>query len=162
MQSQFLKHLFDFDVSHEAQISRIITKAESLKAICGPFQRQISDRITMILYERSKYHRATYIANPDSMVDPYPTALLHFYREVQKTEKKAIAYNAELQDVIKRSREQHAVLFEGLLKWGASLIPPMPVEVDLLLRPGTRVTIVWGAGQGELADVDQSSVTAGD
>ncbi|KAI4270463.1 MAG: hypothetical protein L6R38_007120 [Xanthoria sp. 2 TBL-2021] len=87
-ESQFLKNLFNFDVSHEVQLSRIITKAKSLERRCGPFQREITGRITTILHERSQYHRATYIANPDSMDDPYPTALLHYYRQVQKVEKK--------------------------------------------------------------------------
>ncbi|KAL8761073.1 MAG: hypothetical protein Q9184_002779 [Pyrenodesmia sp. 2 TL-2023] len=147
-ESHFLKHLFNFDLSHEVQLSRITNKAESLKPICRFFQKEISDQKTMILHERSQYHRVRYVANPDSIDDPYPTALLHFYRQVQKVERKAIAYMVELQDVIKRAREQHALVFEGLMAQGGRLMPPVPVEVDSLLRPGRRVTIVWNAGHG--------------
>ena len=54
----------------KAKLSRIITKAKSLERICGPFQREITGRITTVLHERSQYHRATYVANPDKMDDP--------------------------------------------------------------------------------------------
>ncbi|KAL8978953.1 MAG: hypothetical protein Q9205_005598 [Flavoplaca limonia] len=99
------ENLFNSDVSHEVQLSRIITKAKSLERICGPFQREITGRITTILHECSQYHRATYVANPGSMDDPYPTALWHYYPSEEGGEEKAIAYTTKLQDVIKPARE---------------------------------------------------------
>ncbi|KAI4191585.1 MAG: hypothetical protein LQ346_004731 [Caloplaca aetnensis] len=160
-ESQFLKHLFNFDISHEVQLFRIASKAEDCKFICQPFQTEISERAMMILYERSQYHKAMY-ANPGTMDDSYPTALLHFCRQVQRVEKKVITYVDELQDVTKRAREQYALLFRGLMAHGRRPEPPIPVEVDTLFRPGRRVTIWWEVGRGGPVDLDQVSITADD
>ncbi|KAL8904477.1 MAG: hypothetical protein Q9207_003241 [Kuettlingeria erythrocarpa] len=161
-QSQFLKHLFNFDVSHEVELARISSRAESCLWACAPSGRQITARMRMILDERSQYHGATCEANPDSMDDPYPTALLLLYRQVREVVEKVRACTIELQDVIRRARQQHALLFRGLMTHGGRFEPPIPVEVDSLFRPGRRVAIVWEAGRGGPVDLDHVSITADD